>query len=357
MTLSVIPASELTSDLCATWRRIQQANPDLKSPFFAPEFTRAVASVRRDVEVGVLEENGKVSGIFPFQRGNRFVGRPVGGILSDYQALVCASGFRFDPRELVKQCRLAAWDFDHVLSAQRCFAPFHRRHFVSPLMDVSQGYEAYAAGRREAGSEQIKKCGNLARRIEREVGPLRFVSHSGDLALLQNILGWKSQQYVASLKTDLFAIGWPRAVVERIHQTQTESCAGMLSLLYAGDRLVAGHFGMRSQHVWHYWFPAYGPEFAKYSPGLLLLLKMAEHAPTLGLRVIDLGMGMSLYKERLSNASVPLASGSVELPSLLSFQRSAKRKLRSLVVNSPLERPIRKLYSFVNLARDRKRDA
>ena len=30
-----------------------------------------------------------------------------------------------------------------------------------------------------------------------------------------------------------------------------------------GERLVAAHLGMRSRTVWHYWFPAYDPAFAK----------------------------------------------------------------------------------------------
>jgi hypothetical protein len=121
----------------------------------------------------------------------------------------------------------------------------------------------------------------------------------------------------------------------------------MLSLLYAGDRLVAGHFGMRSRTVWHYWFPAYDAEMAKYSPGLILLLKMAEYAPSIGLRTIDLGKGMCLYKERLMSAAVPLASGSIELPSWLSLNRTARRAMRTAVLNSPIAGPSRRLVRWV----------
>src|SRR6266478_2919374 len=105
----------------------------------------------------------------------------------------------------------------------------------------------------------------------------------------------------------------------------------MFSLIYTGDKLLAGHLGMRSRTVWHYWFPAYDSQFAKYSPGLLLLLKMAEHAPQIGLRTIDLGTGLTLYKRRLMNASISVAEGSVERPSWLSFLRRARRKAKCLV--------------------------
>jgi len=251
--------------------------------------------------------------------------------VSDYQGLICRPGFSCDPKELLKACRLISWDFDRLLATQQPFKPFHKFCEPSALLDLSSGYEAYVAERRAAGTEQIKKCMNLMRRLQLEVGPIRFVPDSPDCATLSTVLGWKSRQYRKTGWRDLFALKWGRAIVERIHTTKSESFAGMLSLLYAGDNPVAGHIGMRSRSVWHYWFPAYDPHFAKYSPGLILLLKMAEHAPQIGLRTIDLGTGMTLYKRRLMNASVSVAEGSVEHPSWLSFVHAARRKVKRLV--------------------------
>jgi CelD/BcsL family acetyltransferase involved in cellulose biosynthesis len=170
---------------------------------------------------------------------------------------------------------------------------------------------------------------------------LQFVTHAADQALLRQTLAWKSNQYLDSGKADLFAVSWIRAAVERIQAIQIQEFKGTLSVLYAGDRLLAGHFGMQGRSVWHYWFPAYDPKMARYSPGLILLLKMAEHASSLGVHTIDLGKGLSLYKRRLMNVSVPLASGSVELPSWRSLRRHARRNLRSLLQNSPLGEPVR----------------
>src|SRR5262249_28846869 len=168
------------------------------------------------------------------------------------------------------------------------------------------------------------------------------------LAALQKILAWKSQQYIRTGNGDVFALSWIRATVERIHGMQTEGFSGMLSLLYLGDQLAAGHLSMRSGSICHYWFPAYDREMAKYSPGLILLLKTAQHAPSIGVHTLDLGKGLAEYKERLMNASVPLASGSVEVPSWLSFRRSLIRKLRAFVTASPLAGPTRQI---VRLAR------
>jgi CelD/BcsL family acetyltransferase involved in cellulose biosynthesis len=320
--------------LVKRWRTLRDSNPDLQSPCFAPEFTQAVATARYDVEVGIIEEDDEAVAIFPFQRKPGGRGIPVGGIVSDYQGLICRPGFSFDPRELLKSCGLVSWDFDRLIATQQPFKSFHKLCEPSALIDLSQGYEAYVAQRRAAGTEQIKKCMNLLRRLELEIGPVRFVPHSPDRQVLIKILGWKSDQYGKTGWRDLFALKWGRALVERIHATQSESFAGMLSLLYAGERLLAGHMGMRSSTIWHYWFPAYDPQFAKYSPGLLLLLKMAQYAPQIGLHTVDLGTGLTLYKRRLMNGSVSVAEGSVERPSWLSLIRGVRRKAKRLVARN-----------------------
>jgi CelD/BcsL family acetyltransferase involved in cellulose biosynthesis len=251
--------------------------------------------------------------------------------VSDYQGLICRSGFICDPRELLKACGLVAWDFDRLLASQSCFAPYHRLCELSARIDLSNGYDAYVEHRQAAGTHQIKKCEYMMRRLAREVGPLRFVWHCRDPEPLAQVLAWKSGQYRQSGWADLFATDWGRALIRRIHKVQGSGFAGMLSLLYAGPRLVAGHFGMRSSTVWHYWFPAYDRQFARYSPGIILLLKMAEAAEGLGLRCIDIGTGMTLYKRRLMNASIPVAEGSIERPAGLGLLRLARRRAKSLV--------------------------
>src|SRR5438132_11717044 len=206
MQVTVIPGHDLGAALAQTWRQIQNSNADLCSPYFAPEFAVAVASVRDDVEIAVVEENGKIRAFFPFQRRARSVGRPLGGILSHYQGLICQPQFECDPGELLRKCRLATWDFDHLLASQKCFTPFHRATEQSPQVDLANGYDAYVAELRQAGSEQIKNCSTQMRVIEREVGPLNFIAHSPDATLLKNALAWKSRQYLKSDKQDLFAL-------------------------------------------------------------------------------------------------------------------------------------------------------
>ena len=287
--------------------------------------------MRDDVEIAIIKRAGETVAIFPFQRERFSRAIPVGGIVSDYQGLICRQDFSCDPQELLKACGLIAWDFDRLLVSQKLFTAYHKYSEPSAVIDLSHGYHAFVAERRAAGTRQIRKCENLMRRMERDVGPQRFVRHAADPKLLNQVLGWKSDQYRSSGWNDLFATSWGRGLVEGIHSIQSAGFAGMLSLLFAGDRLVAGHMGMRSETVWHYWFPAYDRETARYSPGLILLLKMAQACEDLGLRTIDLGTGITLYQKRLMNTSVPVAEGSVQRPSWLSLWRGARRKLRTLI--------------------------
>jgi CelD/BcsL family acetyltransferase involved in cellulose biosynthesis len=348
MKVTVINGKQLTDDLVVQWRRLQQSNPSLQSPFFCPEFTKIVASVRSDVEVGIIQDNAQIVALFPFQSGKFKIGLPVGEFISDYQAVICGPDFTICPQELLQSCSLVAWDFQNLLASQTFLSTFHYKQHLSAIIDLSAGYENYVKERREAGTEQIKKNGNLMRRLEREVGPLRFVAHLPDKILLDKLLAWKTEHFRRNHWRDLFSIPWVREIIQRVHGTQTPNFAGMLSALYAGDKLVAAHFGMRSATVWHYWFPGYDPAFSKYSPGVMLLLKMAENAQSLGVKVIDMGCGEHSYKERLLNGTVTVANGSVERECLVTSARRCWRpfpraywKYRMRLVKTPLVVPAR----------------
>ena len=332
MRITVISARELSAQEVRSWSVLQDSNPALSSPYFSPQFTQAVAAVRDDVFVGVMEEAGQIVGFFPFQKGPMRMGRPVGGALSDFQAVIAAADAQWDAQELVAKCGLALWDFDHLLSYQAPFAFYHRVKADSPYLDLSNGYEAYASARREDGSEQINKSGDLPRKLrklEREIGPVEFAAHKSDEEALRLLLKWKSQQYLSSLTTDVFSYQWTVALLRRLLEIQTPEFAGMLSVLSINGRIIAAHLGMRSKTHWHYWFPSYDHELAKYSPGLLLLLRMAQAAPQMGIKRIDLGKGESHYKNRLASGQVGIAEGSVLVKPWASLWRSVRRQTES----------------------------
>lgn len=341
MRVSVIPSSDLSPEQIKSWSRIQQANPELASPYFCPEYTMAVAAVRDDVYVAVLEELGQTVGFFPFQRRWGRIGRPVGGPLSDYQAVIVPRAYQWSAEELIRGCGLRAWDFDHLLASQKPFEPYHRIRRGSPVLDLSAGYQEYVTKRRESRTSVFRKTGRKTRKLEREVGRLRFEVSVKDKEVLRWLLRLKSAQYTRTNLVDLFGFDWTVQLLERIHETRTQSFAGVLSALYAGDHLVAAHIGMRSCSVWHHWFPVYDTSFGQYSPGIILLLKMAESAETMGIVTIDMGKGTPEYKRRQATGSVPIAEGSVEVSSALSSIRNLNDRVETWIRRTPLLVPAR----------------
>jgi CelD/BcsL family acetyltransferase involved in cellulose biosynthesis len=341
MKITTIAGRELCPRLAERWSALQQADPALESAYFHPEFTRCAARVKANVEIAVMEDAGSVVGFFPFERRTPTLGEPVGSFMSDYHGLVTATDACVDPSDLLRACRLTAFDFSHFPLARLPRGVRAEQIAESPILALSDGYAAYVAKKRAAGSEVIGQTNRRERRLAREIGPVRFEADDTNPSALDAVLAWKSAQYLRSGHEDIFRLSWTRGLLEAIRETKADGFAGILSTLYAGDRLIAGHFGMRSRSSWHYWFPAYDPEFSKYSPGLILILKMAESASGMGLRTIDLGTGALLYKDRLATGAVDLAAGSMELSAWRTLRRRAKRNLVSLAQSTGLEAPAR----------------
>ena len=55
---------DLDAGLVAAWRAIQHCEPRFESPYFDPEFTRAVGRVRDDVRIVLIENDGRPVGFF-----------------------------------------------------------------------------------------------------------------------------------------------------------------------------------------------------------------------------------------------------------------------------------------------------
>ena len=333
MVIRVLDARDLPSSIVGTWSELQLAEPTLASPFFRPELTELVAAARPGVGVAALGDDG----VFPFQRAALALGRPVGSRLSDHHGLVARPELELDPAELLRGCRLAAWEFDGALAAQRTFAAQHRLRRASPTIALMGGWDAYASSRRAVGSTILAECARKARRLASRLGPLRFEPHVGDPALLDLLVRWKRAQYARTGAVDIFGYGWVRDVVRRAHAATGTSFAGMLSALYAGGQPVALHLGLRSATVWHWWLPAYDPAEARDSPGSILLDRMARAAPELGLGMIDLGKGDALYKQRFANAAIEVASGVVTRSSLAATLLTVERTATGLLRRTPAQ--------------------
>ncbi len=141
--------------------------------------------------------------------------------------------------------------------------------FPSPFIDWSRfadwaAFEAHFAARRPSlpGDSRRKRA-----RLERDLGPVRFVFDDPAPEALERCMAWKSRQYGASGVTDVFA---QRENVELFRLMRARG-AVVVSSLRAGDTLLAAHLGGIDEERLYWWVPAYDPAFGRYSPGRLLL--------------------------------------------------------------------------------------
>lgn len=332
----LISAKDLDAGLLHAWRTVQTAQTVFHSPYFCPEFTMAVAAVRHDVRIVVIECDGRPVGFFPHQRSSWGRGRPVGGPLSDYHGVIAEPGADWSVAALMRAARLSVWPFDHLVGEVERFAEYRVARSTSPQIGLRDGYAAYVRGRRDAGSDYIPKTEGLARKLGREVGELRFTFNDTTEEALSQLLAWKRAQYLMAKTTDVFGRPWTGQLLRNIAATQTPEFAGVCSVLRAGGRIVAAHMGMRSRSSLHYWFPAYDPELAKFSTGIILLLRMAEAAADAGLQSVDLGKGDSQYKQRLMTGAAALSEGRVCLPSVWGTVECLRHKAEAFDADSGL---------------------
>ncbi|GAA3229821.1 GNAT family N-acetyltransferase [Nonomuraea helvata] len=326
--------SELTR-----WRDLQEADPSVDSPFLSPEFTITVSKLRNMVRVAVLYDGPDIVGFFPFERHPLGIGKPVAAGLTDAQGLIRAKDFEIEPRSLMKACGLAVYEFDHLVSGQPLLSARHSRH-PSPIIDLRGGYDHYTEELRKHSGKTYKSTLAKSRKLEREAGTVRHDYATTDLAPLHTLLGWKTDQYRRTGRTDRFAHRWIVELVERLLATRSDSFAGVLDMVYVDDRPMAGHFGLRTRTTLAGWFPAYDPHFAKYSPGLIHHLAMAEQAAKNGIQMIDMGRGEKEYKDKLKTGQLEVAEGRVARIGAAAgvhwMLRVPVRKTRATVLGNPL---------------------
>ncbi|MFD7709004.1 GNAT family N-acetyltransferase [Streptomyces sp. NPDC059785] len=344
MDFSVYRPGELSAADRLAWTALQSkahlnGSPGLANPFLSPEFTLAVGRCRRGVRIAAVREDGEPAAFFPFQRTVTGVGRAVGLGVSDCQGLVHRPGFQWDARALLHSCGLAVWEFDHLVEGQAPFEAGASGTFPSPVMDIDQGYDTYLRRLRERSPKFTRTTLAKERRLGRDHGEVRYVHDERDPAALRTLMGWKSAQYRRTGRSDRFAHPWITALARQLFHTRSESFAGILSVLYAGGRPVAAHFGLRTERVLACWFPAYDPAFSKYSPGLILHLRMAEAAAADGIAQLDLGRGQKEYKDSLKTRELNVSEGWVTRRHPVAIGHRVRRAPFRALRNAVLSRP------------------
>jgi len=309
--ISVVRPIDLGPGEIAAWHSLQAKTDSLANPFLNPEFAVAVSRLRPGARVAVLTDGPETVGFFPFERRRLGGGVPIAAGLTDCQGLIHAPGMEWQPRMLLRACGLSDWRFDHLVTGQGPFVRYQMALAPSPVSDLAHGFDAYLAALKTSSPRFCKDMRRKSRKLEREVGEIRFVADSRDVRDLRTLMTWKSDQYRRTGRSDRFSQAWIVELVEVLLATRTDHFSTMLSVMHIGEVPIAAHLNLRSGRVLAGWFPAYDTRFGRYSPGLTLRLREMEAAAAAGVHQIDMGKGFKPYKETLKSYDIFVGEGIV----------------------------------------------
>lgn len=326
MRVTTISIKEFSESMQQDWAGIQLLNPALAGPCFSPELYAAVGRSCPDVHVAIIHDEKKPVGFLPFLKDRRSgIAKPVP--LCDYQAIIAPEGLRLDAERILKEAGLRAWDFEHLVGFENIISKGRYLQRESSFrIDLKDGFEKYLTS---SGKGGLSGSGILRNQsyIEKIAGKIRYVPVCNDIKVLHKIIDWKSARY----NKDLSFPSWIKGALENIYYMKKEGFSGALSGLYAGDELIAAHFGMYYQGIFYYWFPAFNPDYAKHSPGNILLYHILAGLSLFKCSILDFGPGGEQYKKQFSNGSISIVRGSVELPSAFTLSRRCKRAIKSKI--------------------------
>ncbi len=301
--------------MLAAWSSLLCQSTEYANPFLTPEFSRAVADVRGDVEVALIEDGQNLLGVFPFQRSRPKSGYPVGGRLSNCHALLIKPDVQISLPKLLETCGLGSWTFHQLVDPSGSVQPMAWQKADCQYINLAGGFGAYLQ-RQEQRTNKFQKIANRMRKLEREVGPLEFVLHTTKEEVLAKLMEWKAAQFRRSLIVDIFRFDWVKQLLAKLVQTPSEAFQPQVSALCAGGHLVAAAFDLQFGSTIDAWLTAFDRRFSVYSPGSILLQEKLKAYADLGISRYIMGTGQEDYKKSFITDALPMWKGTITQGSL-----------------------------------------
>jgi CelD/BcsL family acetyltransferase involved in cellulose biosynthesis len=322
------------------WQKFQQLSAIASNPFFSLTYAKAVARSAPAARVAVVEEGGEIEAFIPYELSDHRVGTTIGGMYTCVDGLV-SSNAPINLRSAVKDANLRGWRFLYSPVEQTALAPY-RNHLdyqgtsVSTI-ELPSGFAGYLGGMTKSARKAHGRVVRSRPELEKAAGPVSFEWNSSKPADLDCLLRWKAAQY--GNVADWLVLPGKSHFVHELAESDAEDCAGVLSVLRAGDRMVAGRLGLRAGATLALWITAYDPEFAQFQSGMMSLFMVVEEAPGREVERIDFGYGDNFHKRRFANSHYEIGGGEVWASGLEAGARRVYQRLRYRRVLPPAAQP------------------
>jgi CelD/BcsL family acetyltransferase involved in cellulose biosynthesis len=307
----VLPIADVDENLQTQWESLRAASRVYRSPFFSFAFLRAVSEVGLKVEAAVQTAENELVIALPFARHAGRLAMPAGLGINDAHGFLKRGNYQSNPTEFLSASGLQSFRFHAAppeLFETQQYAVGSHRSFLADLRVDPRGYEHYL----RHNSDTIDRQGQKTRRLIRKSGPLRLDFDCRDPRMIDYLIKLKGEQYQRTHTYDILAVDWIRRLLHRLHADKDSLVRGIVSVLYAGDQVVALHYGLVERDWLHYWFPVYDAQYSYGSPGTVLFVEIAKQAEEHGFTAIDMGYGEQPYKHKLTNVITEMSYGLID---------------------------------------------
>ena len=202
----VVEVGELTASEIARWLELRESNPALDEPILPsrvrPRGGRDATRCAGDHRGG---STGEIDVVLPVQFDRRIC-RPAGAPAADFQGPICGPNIDFDIEAALRAARsLPIRVRSHARRSSRARAVDRSAASSPPTWTSRAASTVISRARRAVARTRSPRPGGFITRLEREHGPVRFVAHSADAALLDNLIAMKRRQYSETGARDYFA--------------------------------------------------------------------------------------------------------------------------------------------------------
>lgn len=343
LTVETRDLERLTADERVQWAAWQAADLDLASPYFRVEFAEIAAQISPDSAVAVFRRGDEVVGYFPFQKRGGAV-LPIAAPMNDYHGVIGPKAERPSLAEVA-----------HLLGGARFSVSGWVGEAEGAMLGESfrttipeeGGYDAWYAARRQAFGKYFKDKERARRSMAAEFGAVEVQIGLRDGALLDELIVLKREQYRRTGRHDIFACGWTRDLLHALMAADYPDFGASLAVLRAGGRIAAMEYSLHAGRRFHFWFPAYVPELARCSPGIMLSMETIRLGAELGYRDFDYGFGGETYKRYFCDTVQTVAEASIMKPGLNAVLGEAGASLLALAGKPALIDSVRRRWNVI----------
>lgn len=291
---------DLSPDTFTQWAALCDSNALYGSPILSPEFAQVIGSIRSDTRVILAFDQENLAACMTIHHRPLGFARALGAPFDDYSGPIVAKGYDIKLKDMLRAAGRHSYRAGGAIVRPEATIPISQQATCFSITLGNRTPQAYLEERRTLHPKRFKNFRRLMRKLESDHGEVDFHFGAPNPADLDKLLAWKSTQFVSEGMVDLTKASMSKAVLAAVADKDAKDKAALSAFmisLYLNGNCIAGHYGIARKGYFHPWISAYDKTFNAYAPGILLLQKLLEAMPEMGVKSYDLAGGHAHYKK------------------------------------------------------------